>query len=50
MTENKIPKLPVPPASWKLGRALARSTSWALFGHILVTMALVCASALRYRH
>jgi hypothetical protein len=27
MTENKIPKLPVPPASWKLDRAGARSTS-----------------------
>jgi len=27
MTESKIPKLPVPPASWKLERALACSTS-----------------------
>jgi hypothetical protein len=27
MTENNIPKLPVPPASWKLDWALARSTS-----------------------
>jgi hypothetical protein len=27
MTENRIPKLPVPPASWKLDRARAGSTS-----------------------
>jgi hypothetical protein len=27
MTKNNIPKLPVPPASWKLDRAGARSTS-----------------------